>query len=252
MSTLEEQYAGAGNLRARITLHARFSTNPYRYPRWVFDGYDFAVDAEVLEVGCGDGMIWGENLDRIPPGWSLTLTDLSEGMVAEARQLIGDRARYAVARVEELPFGDQSFDAVIANHMLFHVEDRERAFGEIRRVLRAGGVFASTTVGRNHLRELRELAPSPPGSQFALTRERYVIETAEAELEPFFDNVTVERYESSLRVTEAEPAVEFVRSRGGETDERLESVRAHVSEAIARDGSFGITSDTARIRCAKP
>jgi ubiquinone/menaquinone biosynthesis C-methylase UbiE len=251
VTSLEEQYAGADNLRARIALHERFSTNPYPYPRWVFDGYDFLPDAEVLEVGCGDGMIWRENADRIPDGWRLTLTDQSEGMVGEARETLADRARYDVARVEELPFEDASFDAVIANHMLFHVEDRRRAFSEIRRVLRAGRCFVSTTVGLDHLRELRELAPPHPGTQFAETRGRFMIETAEAELEPFFVDVTMERYEDSLRVTEVDPVVEFVRSRGGETADRLAAVRSHVEEAIMRSGAFEVFKDTARIRCRK-
>ena len=44
-----------------------------------------------------------------------------------------------VADVQDLPFPDASFDAVIANHMLFHVEDRPRALGEIVRVLRPDG-----------------------------------------------------------------------------------------------------------------
>ena len=47
MTSLEEQYASADNLRARIALHQRFSTNPYPYPRGVFDGYDFGPDADV-------------------------------------------------------------------------------------------------------------------------------------------------------------------------------------------------------------
>jgi ubiquinone/menaquinone biosynthesis C-methylase UbiE len=251
VTSLEEQYAGADNLRARIALHQGFSTNPYPYPRWVFDGYDFPRDSEVLEVGCGDGMIWRENAHRIPDGWRLTLTDQSEGMVGEARKALADRAGYDVARVEELPFEDESFDAVIANHMLFHVEDRRRAFSEIRRVLLPGGCFVSTTIGLDHLRELRELAPPQPGTQFAETRGRFMIETAEAELAPFFDDVTVERYEDSLRVTEVDPVVVFVRSRGGETADRLAAVRSHVEEAIVRNGAFEVFKDTARIRCRK-
>ncbi len=252
MTTVEEQYERADNLRARIALHARFSTNPYPYPRWVFDGYDFGADAGVLEVGCGDGMMWRENLDRIPSGWRLTLTDFSEAMVAETRGVLGDRAEYAVARVEELPFEDESFDAVIANHMLFHVEDRALAFGEIRRVLRPGSLFVSTTIGSDHLRELRDVAPPLPGSQFEQARGRFSVETAPSELEPFFEDVTVERYDNSLRVTEVEPVVAFIRSRGGETAERLDLVRAHVADAVARDGFFAVTTHTARIRCRKP
>src|SRR5262249_101021 len=122
------------------------------------DGYAFADRADVLEVGCGDAMIWRENADRITAGWRLTLTDLSSGMVEAARAALGDRARYAVADVVELPFTERSFHAVMANHMLFHVEERARAFAEIRRVLRSGGRFVGTAIGRNHLRELRRRA----------------------------------------------------------------------------------------------
>ena len=121
---VREQYATDANLCARIELHERFSTSTLSYPRWVFDGYDFAAAADVLEVGCGNGLMWRENLDRLPDGWRLTLTDLSPGMVHTVREALGDRAEYAVADAQELPFDDASFDAVIANHMLFHVPDR--------------------------------------------------------------------------------------------------------------------------------
>jgi SAM-dependent methyltransferase len=249
---LEEQYGTPSNLQARISLHERFSTNPGSYPRWVFDGYEFGEQADVLEVGCGDGMIWRKNADRIPSGWRLTLTDLSEGMVRTARATLGDRAEYAVTGVEDLPYADESFDAVIANHMLFHVEDRGRAFASIRRVLRPNGTLVATTVGRDHLRELHELVPPRSGGQFAKTRERFTVETAAEELAPFFTEIQVERYPDSLEVTDAAAVVEFVRSRGDEPAERLELVRRVVEEAIARDGSFDISKDTARVRARKP
>jgi hypothetical protein len=76
---VREQYASDANLRARIEVHQRFSTSTLSYPRWVFDGYDFGVEADVLEVGCGNGLMWRENLDRIRDGWRLTLTDVSPG-----------------------------------------------------------------------------------------------------------------------------------------------------------------------------
>ena len=244
---IEEQYRTTSNLRARIALHDRYSTNPGSWARFVFDGYDFGPRADVLEVGCGDAMIWHENADRIPAGWRLTLTDLSAGMVEAARGVLGDRADYAVADVEELPFDEDSFDAVIANHMLFHVEDRRRALGEIRRVLRGGGAFAATTVGANHLRELRELAPPPSDGQWAKTRGRFPIETVPEELAPYFARVEIERYPDALAVTEVEPLLDFLRSRGDVSDEELGRARVHVERAIARDGAFHVTKDTARV-----
>jgi SAM-dependent methyltransferase len=251
---IEGQYRTSVNLRARIDLHERFSTSPLSYPRWVFDGYDFGADADadVLEVGCGNGNIWRENLDRIPPGWRITLTDLSAGMVEEARAVLGDRADYVVTDVQELPFADESFDAVVANHMLFHVEDRARALGEIARVLRPGGVVRATTIGLGHLRRLRELVPPREGGQWEKTRERFTVETAEEELAPFFADVELEPYPDSLEVTELEPLLDFVRSRGDVEESELEPLRRVAEAEIAERGSFHVTKDTWRVRACKP
>lgn len=249
---VREQYATDANLRARIELHDRFSTSTLSYPRWVFDGYDFGDDADVLEVGCGNGMIWRENLDRIPPGWWLTLTDLSPGMVETARGVLGDRATYVATDVQELPFGEASFDAVIANHMLFHVEDRPRALGEIARVLRPGGQFRATTIGLEHLRRLRELVPPREGGQWEKTRERFTVEQVSKELAPFFVDVELEPYEDSLEVTELEPLLDFVRSRGDVTEEELEPLRRAAEMEIAERGSFYVPKATSRVRATEP
>jgi SAM-dependent methyltransferase len=251
---IQEQYATNSSLRARIALHDKYSRTPVSYPHWIFDGYAFGDDADVLEVGCGDGNIWRENLDRIPLGWRLTLTDFSPGMVDAARAVLGDRAEYAVADVQDLPFVDASFDAVIANHMLFHVEDRPRALGEIVRVLRPGGQFRATAIGLDHLREVRELAPPPPDSQFAKTRERFTIEQVPDELAPFFVDVDVESLPGpqDLEVTELEDLLDFVRSRGDVSEEELEPLRVAAEKDIAEQGFFRLSRASARVRANKP
>ena len=254
VESIREQYATNANLRARIALHDRYSRTTVSYPHWIFDGYAFGDEADVLEVGCGDGNIWRENLHRIPPGWRLTLTDASSGMVDAARAVLGDRAEYAVADVQELPFADSAFDAVIANHMLFHVDDRRQALGEIARVLRPGGTFRATTIGVEHLRELRELVPPPPESQWAKVRERFMIEQVEEELAPFFVDVRIEPVPGpqDLEVPEVEPLLEYVRSRGDVTEEDLEPLRRAAEAEIAERGCFHVTRASARVRADKP
>jgi SAM-dependent methyltransferase len=249
---VREQYATNGNLRARIELHKRFSTSAISYPRWIFDGYDFGDEADVFEVGCGEGHIWRENLERIPYGWRLTLSDLSPGMIETARAAVGDRAEYVVADVQELPFADGCFDGAIANHMLFHVEDRTRALGEIARVLRPGGAFLATTLGLDHLRRLRELVPPRDGGQWEMTRERFMVETVPDELSPFFVDVEFEPYDDSLEVTELEPLLDFVRSRGDVEEHELEPLRQAAATEIATRGSFHVTKETWRVRARKP
>jgi SAM-dependent methyltransferase len=251
---VREQYATNANLRARIALHEKYSRTPVHYPRWIFDGYAFGDEAEVLEVGCGDGNIWRENLERLPPGWHLTLTDFSPGMVDAARAAVGDRAEYAVADVQELPFADASFDAVIANHMLFHVEDRPRALAEIARVLRPGGQFRATVIGLDHIREIRELAPPAPDSQWAKTRERFTLERVHGELAPFFVDVQIEMVPGPqhLEVTELEDLLDFVRSRGDVGEDELEPLREAATKDIARQGFFRVSRATAQVRARKP
>ena len=87
---LTRQYQNASNLEARIALHARFSTNTYGYYSWIFDHLDLLPHSRILELGCGTGRLWLENVHRMPEGWDVTLSDFSPGMVQEAQQNLYD------------------------------------------------------------------------------------------------------------------------------------------------------------------
>ena len=237
----EQQYRDDANLRARIDLHRRFSTNPEPWHRWVFDRLEFEPDDRILDVGCGPAELWAENSDRIPDTWRLTLVDLSEGMTRRARDVLGDRADYRVADVQDLPFADASYDAVIANHMLYHVPDRRRGLAEIARVLRSGGRLYASANGRDHLAELRPLRTVPWEVEF-------VLDDGGAELEEFFVDARIERYDCDLEVTEVEPVLDFVRSSSDLADDAETCVR----DQIARRGGFRVTKSSGMFICRKP
>jgi ubiquinone/menaquinone biosynthesis C-methylase UbiE len=246
---LEKQYGTDENLNARIALHARFSTNP-GFGRWLFEHEAPGPGARVLEVGCGPATtLWGANLERIDPSWSITLTDQSAGMIEAAREVLGDRAEYAVADAQELPFPDESFDVVLANHMLYHVPDRPRAFAEIRRVLVPGGALHAATNGEEHLAEMHDLVPDWP---FVRHVREFGLETGPAQLAPFFTDVWVERYPDDLAVTEVEPVLAYIRSSFVYDGQDLSDARRRVEEAIARDGVFRVRKSAGLISCRKP
>ncbi len=139
---LEHMYNDASKLEARQALHARFSTNPQNLSLWMIEQIDLPPVARLLELGCGPGKLWTQIIQRIPSGWDITLTDFSAGMLAEAERNLRDSGRsfrFAVVDAQNLPYGDDSFDAVIANFMLYHVPDRPRALSEIVRVLKPSG-----------------------------------------------------------------------------------------------------------------
>ena len=246
---LREQYATDANFLARVALHARFATNPH-WLEWLFEREAPAPGARLLEAGCGPALLWRRNLERIDPTWKLTLTDFSPGMLDVARTVLGDRADYLVADLQELPFEDASFDTVIANHMLYHVPDRRRAFAEVARVLVPGGSFHASTVGRGSMQELVDLVGTR--WRFADIIETFGLETGPPQLEPFFTDIRVERFENSLAVTEVEPVLAYVRSSSSFSGGDLDDVRAAVEAAIARDGVFRITSGSGLISCRRP
>lgn len=237
----DEQYRDDSNFRARIELHRRFSTNPEPWHRWVFDRFEFPPEAHILEVGCGPGELWLQNADRIPEGWRLSLADLSPGMLEKARDALGDRAEYRVADVQELPFDDESFDGVVANHMLYHVADRPTAFAEISRVLHPGGRFYASTNGRDHLKEIKELYVQGEAWEFRL-------EEAGDELRTVFADVRVDVFEDSLEVNEVEPLVAFVHSLDPGIDGFEEIIRGRIDD----EGSFHVTKSGGLFTCRKP
>jgi hypothetical protein len=83
---LTDQYKDAAKFDARIRLHRLFSTNKFGWQRWCFDHYALPAAARVLELGCGPAHLWTLNLDRLPPGWCITLTDFSAGMLERAQR----------------------------------------------------------------------------------------------------------------------------------------------------------------------
>jgi SAM-dependent methyltransferase len=101
---------------------------------WVFD--NVRAKSEVLELGCGAGML--ALLKR--KGVSLTGVDLSEECTLAARRN-GYDATFT-AQLSNLPFADASFDYVVSLDVIGHIlsEEKDAVLAEIKRVLRPGGV----------------------------------------------------------------------------------------------------------------
>ena len=247
---LSEQYRDASNLDARMQLHARFSVNKHGWQRWIFDQFDLYSESRVLELGCGPGWLWLDNLDRIPEGWSITLSDFSPGMQHQAQGNLRDsqnRFAYAGIDAQAIPYADESFDAVIANHVLYHVPDRRRALAEIHRILKPAGRFYASTVGRSHLRELHALLRRFDPATRLWGDNPFILENGAAQLAEWFSRVTLHRYEDALIVTEAEPLVAYILSSADKrilVGDKLAALRKLVQEEIALGGHIYVTKDS--------
>lgn len=264
-----QQYKDDKNLKARMELHERFSINPTDWHVWVFDHFQIPNNAEILEIGSGNGLLWAKNIIRVLPGWHMTLGDLSHGMIQEAKKLLeGFDAQFEFQTLDAqlLKYSDNQFDIVIANHMLYHVPNVERALLEVSRVLKAGGRFYAATNGNDHMNEMKELAQyllehNKELSSNYLHKEReynFSIENGYELLSKHFAMIKLHLFQDALQITEARPAVDYLLSM---TEEGLENVDQQkfafycqvVAEEIDRRGGvFSVTKSTGLFEAVKP
>ncbi len=218
------QYPNAARLTARIRLHEQYSTNHQSLQQWFFDHLlRLAPEpSRILEIGCGRGDVWKHNADRIPAGWQITLTDFSAGMLADCRGHLGPelagRFAYEMVDARTIPYGDQRYDIVIANHMLYHVPNRPQAIAEFRRVLKPDGYFLGMTNGKDHLRELMELgerfipALAAERNQDGFITDYFSLENGLDQLRVQFASVSVAQFDNNLWVTAATPIMDYIGS----------------------------------------
>ena len=231
------QYATAANLNRRIGIHEKYSRNKQGFGPWIVSQYALEPGMTVLELGCGTGGMWrGVTL---PEGCRLTLTDFSEGMLETARENTAHLPEVAYRQVDaqDIPYGDGSFDLVIANMMLYHVPDIPRALQEIRRVLKPGGVFYAATFGEHGVVEAvaEMLGVRPEGNH------RFTLQNGGEQLDRVFGQVERSLYEDALDVTDPADLVAYLRSMASMevlnevSDEMLLSVfRARMADGVLR------------------
>lgn len=148
---VREQYATEHGLAARKALYDEVEGDDAR--EIAFAAISETRPRSVLEVGCGEGELAARMQDEL--GVELVAVDQSARMVEIACRR-GVDAR--VGDVQELAFGDSSFDVAVAAWMLFHVGDLDGGISELARVLRPGGRLVAVTNYADHLFELFALA----------------------------------------------------------------------------------------------
>ena len=207
------QYSTSNGLNTRIAFHDMYSTNKYGYGNWILSNYEISEGAKVLEVGCGTANMWVGHDDLIAKCKLLTLTDMSKGMLSTARENIGERKNvaYALADIQDIPFEDDSFDAVIANSMLYHVPNIECGIREVRRVLRNEGVFYCATYGENNFTDVLADWFELDGESFR-PNHNFTMQNGEQKLKEAFTNVEANFYEDSLHITNIDDLTDYLRS----------------------------------------
>lgn len=246
LEIIKKQYTTVDKLTQRISIHEKYSTNKIGFGPWIVSHYDFPEGGRVLELGCGTGSMWKGQDTLIRRCSALVLTDLSEAMVAATREALGEEnpLRYAAADIQNLPFPDASFDAVIANMMLYHVPDLRKGLSEVRRVMKPYGKFYAATYGEHGIVEALCKILAPLGVRDD-TNKTFTLQNGGEILRSFFDRVERRDYPDGLRVTEVEDIIDYLFSLPSMESLRSlprERIRKHLNAAV-RDGILELPKD---------
>lgn len=250
-----EQYKNAKNLNDRISLHEKYSTNKQGWFNWLFEKIDFTKVNRLLEIGCGNGKLWQENKIDLR-NREIFLSDISEGMVEEVRNKLGSDFNCIVVNAEKIPFKDAYFDTIIANHVLFYLNDLNQGLKEIDRVLKPNGVFYCSTYGKEHMKEITELVQNFDSHINLSNHSLYDIfglENGEAILKKYFSNVQRLEYPDSLEITESKPLIDYIMSCHGNQNEilgpRLNEFKEYIEFILNKNDKIVVTKQAGLFIC---
>ena len=258
--SIKEQYKSDKNLNLRSNLHS-YNINKVDWDIWCFSQMNFIKNGRILELGCGPGKLWYKNKDKIDKSLNITLSDFSKSMLKIAKDRLKDIEHnfiYKEINAEDIPYEDESFDVVIAQHMIYFVPDIEKAIREIKRVLVQGGTFYVTANSCDSMAELNELAEkfAPNGglntNGFS---SRFDLEHGKEILKKYFKEVDVEILEGKIIVDDAKPVVSYKAStiQGSSilVGETKREFTKYLENYIKENGNISITTKTCIFKAKK-
>ncbi|MFQ6792494.1 MAG: MerR family transcriptional regulator [Thomasclavelia sp.] len=261
LSSIDESivnhYMNAKNLEARIKLHDLFSTNQEGWFPWLFKQIDFSTVYKLLEIGCGNGKLW-ENNHYSLRNREIFLSDNSEGMVNELKNKLGNVYNYLVIDCQNIPFKNNYFDTIIANHVLFYLKDLNQGLLEISRVLKSRGTFYCTTYSKKHLQEITQLVKNFD-SRINLSSEPlpdyFGLENGKEILSHYFNFVELKKYHDSLLITKSQPLIDYILSCHGNQNDylanRIKEFKQYIDNLIKESNGIHITKDSGLFICTK-
>ena len=247
--SLKTQYLNSTNVAARIRLHSEYSVNQEGWFPWLYRMSEIQDGMNILEIGCGNGALWLENMNYIPPHVHITLSDISDGMLRDAKNSINDeRFSFSCFNAEKIPFEDETFDVVYANHMLFYCYDIDLVLKECHRVLKKGGKLICSTYSKRHMKEITELVQEFDKDivlSSDVLYERFGLDNGNNILNRYFDSVECIRYEDSIEISDSEPLINYIVSCHGNQNRILidhyREFRDFVADKVKN--GFHITKD---------
>ena len=251
-------YTTAEPLTVRVRTHELYTQPKVDFIAWVLEHVPWRGDEQVLDIGCGAGVYIDPICQRLNRGGHLWAGDLSWGMLRD----VADRplpAHVALLNADamRLPLPNECCDVVLANHMLYHVPQVERAIVEIHRVLRPGGHLLTATNARDSMQvffteitEASRVLGYPLEIPPVPARVRFTLENGGAFLRPRFPDASQDILKSALVFSGPAPPVAYINSlrhtyapqlpEGLTWEMLIEQVEQQIRSTIAERGEYRV------------
>src|SRR5204862_1732725 len=207
---------------------------------------------DVLELACGTGIVTQRLRERVDSNFRLLATDISDAMLAYARNKVKGKIDWRVADAAALPFKDETFGAALCAFGVMFVPDKQKFFSEARRVLQEGGVLLFNVWDRLELNPhamaaaavLESLFPGDPEMEFAKIPFGFNDEPTLRGLldEARFSDVRIDKVKIEIKSPSARaygtgqvrgtPRGMLIEKKGGNLDEVIDKI----GEALAKVG----------------
>ena len=212
----------------------------------------------MLEIGCGNGQLWKDNQEYIKG--HIVLSDVSQGMVHDAKENLNDMScmQYQCFDCLHIPYPDESFDMIIANHVLFYLKDLSKALSEIQRVLKPHGYLYCSTYGSQHMKEITDLVKEYNPKIVLSNRQLYDVfglDNGLDILKKYFSKVEKKCYDDHLEVDNMDDIANYILSCHGNQSEYIakdyQAFKNFLDRKLSLHPRFYITKDAGMFICQK-
>jgi ubiquinone/menaquinone biosynthesis C-methylase UbiE len=205
-------------------------------------------DERVLDISSTQD-IQGERLNENFSAGSIITVDLARHLAPKTNQLVSHDKPIPVAKLQQLPFPDDSFDVVIANHILYYVSNADAVIADLHRVLKPEGVLLASTDSQFTMAEFSTLArraltllghpTRTEDSYFGQLVEEFSLENGATKLARHFRAVVRHEIPSTFIFSDPEPIIKYINTNRKMREHRL-------PEGVSWEDFMSVMSDQIR------
>ena len=210
-SLLNDKTDISSNVQIRLNENVPTNNPCNTWQEFVFQKISEKNFSTLLEVGCGNGLLWKKNEHQINNNWNIHLSDSSPNVVHEAQANLChlSNINFWVFPITGIAFNDNIFNVVLANQMLHRVNNISAALTEIKRVLAQDGIFYAASGTIHHQKELFDFIADATGVLIPNDIQSFTNHNAVEPLSNFFDTIDITYYKDELKIHDDDALIDY-------------------------------------------